>query len=71
MDTELVIEVTAQAIGIIAMAFNIFSYQFKSRKKILMAQLIGATLFAVNMFMLDAVVGGILNVSAILRALLY
>ena len=64
-------EIAAHIIGIFAMAFNIISYQFKSRERVLILQLTGATLFAINMFMINAVAGGILNIIAIVRALVY
>ena len=63
--------ITAQAIGIIAMCANIISYQFKDKKHVILCQLIGASLFTVNMFMLDAIIGALLNVVAIIRALVY
>ena len=61
----------AQGIGIVAMMANILSYQFKVQKSVLAAQMIGAALFAVNMLMLDAVTGGLLNILAVVRALVY
>ena len=64
-------EFAAQAIGILAMLVNIVSYQFKSRKNVLFCMFAGSTLFAVNMFMIGAVMGGILNIVGIARALVY
>lgn len=61
----------AQQIGILAMSANVVSYQFKSKRTILAFQLLGSTLFAVNMFLLDAIMGGILNIVGILRAIVY
>lgn len=63
--------VAAQCIGIFAMTANISSYQFESKRHVLLMQLIGSVLFAVNMFLLGAVMGGILNVIAIFRAFVY
>lgn len=63
--------VFAQLIGILAMSANVVSYQFKSKRAILACQLVGAILFAVNMFLLDAIMGGILNIIGILRAIVY
>ena len=63
--------IIAQTIGIVAMGFNILSFQFKKKQTLLLSQLIGASLFAINMFMLNAIMGGILNVMAVLRALVY
>ena len=65
------IEIVAQAIGILAMVFNILSYQGKKQKTVITLQLFGGLLFAVNFWMIGAKVGGILNVIAVIRALLF
>ncbi len=64
-------EIIAQVIGIFAMTCNILSYQQKSQKGVLCFQLVGGALFAVNFFMLGAIIGGLLNVIAFLRAILF
>ena len=61
----------AQAIGIVAMLFNIFSYQQKSARRIIAFQLFGTFFFAVSFFMLDAYIGAILNLVAFVRAILF
>ena len=65
------IEIIAQAIGILAMVFNILSYQGKKQKTVITLQLFGGLLFAVNFWMIGAKVGGILNVLAVIRALIF
>lgn len=65
------IEIIAQVIGIIAMAFNILSYQFKKKRAVITAQLLGAACFSINFLMLGAVVGGILNILAAIRAVVF
>jgi hypothetical protein len=65
------IEIAAQCIGILAMLFNILSYQGKNQKSIIALQLIGASLFSLNFLMLGAVVGGILNILAAIRAVVF
>lgn len=65
------IEIIAQAVGIIAMAFNILSYQQKKQKTVIAFQLVGGALFAVNFLMLGALVGGILNIIAAVRAVIF
>ena len=62
---------TAQIIGIFAMAANVAAYQFKNKRNVILCQLAGSALFAVNMFMLDALMGGLLNVVGIVRAIVY
>ena len=65
------IEITAQIIGVIAMAFNILSYQGKQQKTVILLQLFGGALFSVNYLLLGATVGGILNILAAIRAVVY
>ena len=65
------ITIIAQTIGIFAMAFNILSYQQKTRKMAIAFQLGGSILFSINFFMLGATVGGILNAIGIVRALVF
>lgn len=64
-------DIIVQGISIIGMAMNILSYQRKTQGGILTMQLIGGALFAVHFLMLGAYVGGILNVGAVIRALVY
>ncbi|MBO5305679.1 MAG: YgjV family protein [Clostridia bacterium] len=61
----------AQGIGIVAMMLNIVSYQQKKQKYIILFQLIGAFLWTANFLMLDAIVGGLLNIVAIARGVLF
>ena len=64
-------ETMAQAIGIVAMAFNILSYQGKKQSTVIALQLIGGALFAVNFLMIGAAIGGILNGIAFVRAIIF
>ncbi len=64
-------ELVAQAIGIFAMVAIVLSYQCKNKKRLLILQMIGNVLFAVNMLMIGAYVGGLLNAIGIVRALVY
>lgn len=63
--------VVAQAFGLFGMAMNSLSYQGKKQRTVILAQLFGSLFFAVNMFMLGAVIGGLFNVIGIFRALVY
>ena len=63
--------IVAQIIGLLGMAANIISFQFKSKKGILLCQLVGSALFTVNLFMLHAVMGGLANMIGIVRSLAY
>ena len=64
-------EIIAQAIGIFAMAFNLLSYQQKTRKDAIVFQLFGTTLFTINFLMLGAMVGGLLNLVGAIRAIIF
>ena len=64
-------EIIAQAVGIVAMVFNILSYQGKKQSTIILLQFFGGTLFAVNFWMLGAGVGGILNLIGAIRAVVF
>ena len=65
------IKIIAQIIGIVAMAFNILSYQGKRQKTVIALQLFGATLFSVNYLLLGATIGGILNILGAFRAVIF
>jgi len=64
-------EIVAQGIGIIAMAFNILAYQGKKQSTVIVCQFVGSLLFALNFFMLGAVIGGILNAISAVRAVIF
>lgn len=65
------INLIAQIIGIFAMVFNIVSYQGKKQSTVIALQLVGGLLFAVNFLMLGAYVGGLLNIIAVVRAVVF
>lgn len=64
-------ELIAQAIGLAAMAFNILSYQRKTRMGVIGFQLWGSVLFAVNFYLLGATVGAMMNVLSAIRAVVF
>ena len=65
------IEIVAQIVGIFGMLASVLSYQQKGKARILTFQLLGSALFVVNFFMLGAFSGAILNLIAIIRALIF
>lgn len=65
------IEIIAQAIGVVAMLFNIFSYQQKEQNHVIAWQLIGSLLFTAHFFMLGKYMGGLLNAVGIIRAVVF
>ena len=64
-------DIFAQAVGIVAMCFSIISFQQKSRRNILILQIIGASLFFVNFLLLDQYIGAILNLLGCARYILF
>ena len=60
--------VITQAIGIIAMAMNIFSFQCKKTRNFYMMQACGGILFAFNYIMLGMYTGAITNIVNLLRS---
>ena len=65
------IQIIGQTVGIFAMACNILSYQQKKQSHLIFCQLLGGALFAISFFMLGVIMGGILNVVATIRAVLF
>ena len=61
----------AQAVGIVAMVFNIFSYQCKRPKGIIALQFFGAFFFGVSYFLLGSYIGALLNCVGVIRAVLF
>ncbi|MBR5144789.1 MAG: YgjV family protein, partial [Clostridia bacterium] len=60
-----------QAIGIVAMALNITAFQFKNKRTLLLIICVGSALFSINMFLLGAITGGIMNLLGVIRSLVY
>lgn len=61
-------EIAAQLVGIIAMAFNIGSFQCKKNKNLLLALGTGSLLFSVNYVLLGAFASAGFNMMNILRS---
>ena len=64
-------EIIGQIISVAAMGCNILSYQNKNQKSLLLFQLLGGTLFAISFFLLGATIGAILNIIAVVRAVMF
>ncbi|MBE6645996.1 MAG: YgjV family protein [Ruminococcaceae bacterium] len=65
------IEIAAQVISILGMAMNVLSFQQKNKNTVIFFQFFGGALFSVSFFMLSAPVGAIMNVIAVIRAVVY
>lgn len=64
-------EILGQIIGILALIVTIVCYQFNTQKKILISQIAASCLFILNLALLGAISGALLNVHGICRALVY
>ena len=65
------LDLIAQAIGIVGMAFNILSFQQKTPKRVITFQLFGSLLFSINYLLMGVLVGMCMNLIGILRAVVY
>ena len=64
-------EIVGQIVSIAAMGCNIISYQQKAQHRLVICQLFGGILFSISFFLLGATVGGLLNLVAAVRAVLF
>ena len=64
-------EIAGQIVSLAAMACNLVSFQLKEQKRLITLQLFGTALFSLSYFLLGAVVGGLLNVVGVIRALVF
>ena len=64
-------EIAGQIISVLAMACNIISYQQKKQTHLIFCQLAGGILFSISFFLLGATVGGLLNLVAAIRAVIF
>jgi len=65
------IEWIAQAFGLVAMFFHIFSYQQKTPRGVIVFQMFSSILFSVNYLLLGALVGMCMNIIGLMRAIVY
>ena len=67
----MVYDIITQFFGILGMTMNIVSYQAKRKRNIILIQFFGSLFFTINMFMLNAYTGALLNLIGVIRALIY
>ena len=65
------LQIIAQIFGISGMICNIITFQQKSHKRIVLWQFFSSLSFALNYFLLGAIVGGMLNIVGIVRAAVF
>ena len=71
MKPEEVVVLIAQILGFVAMEFNIFSYQAKKGKGILVVQTVGATIWSTHFLMLGGLSGSLMNLISLPRNFIY
>lgn len=64
-------ELIGQIVSIAAMCCNILSYQQKKQSRLVACQMLGGFLFSISFFLLGATIGGLLNILATIRALIF
>ncbi len=64
-------EVVAQVLSVIGMAFNIVSFQQKSQKGVIICQFFGSILFSLSYFFLGAFIGALLNAIVLVRTIVF
>ncbi|MBQ7906877.1 MAG: YgjV family protein [Clostridia bacterium] len=67
----MVTEIIAQVFGVLGMICNIIVFQQKTQKNVLIWQFFAATTFALNYFLLGAMVGGMLNTVGAIRSVVF
>ena len=64
-------EVFAQVIGIIAMMMNVSIFSMKNQKTMIFIQFLASILFSVNMLLLGALSGGLMNIAGVVRGIVF
>lgn len=67
----MILEIIGQAVGIVAMAFNVLSFQAKNSKGIILFQFFGGMFFSINFLLIGSYIGAMLNFLGMLRALFF
>ncbi len=65
------LEIVAQVLSVLAMLFNVVSYQQRTHRMTVLYQLFGCALFGASYFMLGATIGGIINCVGIARSIVF
>ena len=61
----------AQIVGVIGIVFSLLSFQFSSRKLILLFQMTASLMFSLQLFMVNAITGGCLDLISFVRTLFF
>lgn len=61
----------AQIVGLAGIVFSLLSFQFKTRRNILLSQTTASLLFSLQLFMVGAITGGCLDLISFVRSLIF
>lgn len=64
-------QIIAQALGIVAMVFSVTSFQLKTKKQIIIMQILTSVVFATHYFMINAITAAVVNLVAIVRNIVF
>ena len=64
-------EIFVQTLGFLGITAGLVSFHMKNRRRILVFQIICSTLFALQLFLLEAYSGAVINLIGILRGIIY
>ena len=71
MKPEIIMEVAGQLAGVVAVILGFVSFQMKTRRQILFAQIGAAAVFCVHYALIGAASGMVLNAVAVVRTVVY
>ena len=63
--------ILAQLVGVVGIAFSLLSFQFSKRKYIMLFQMLASLSFSTQLFMVGAVTGGCLDLISFVRTLIF
>lgn len=63
--------IPAEIVGVLGIIFSLSSFQFKSRKLILLFQMTASLMFSLQLFMVGAITGGCLDLISFVRTLFF
>ena len=63
--------ILAQLVGVVGIAFSLLSFQFSKRKHIMLFQMLASLSFSTQLFMVGAVTGGCLDLISFVRTLIF
>ena len=63
--------IIAQIAGVLGIVFSLLSFQMKERKKYMLCQIIAIVLFIIQLLLLGAITGGVLDIISLIRTVIF